>query len=83
MILQFCYNVKKEDVYLKALKHHAKNNPKTYVFKDAFSLDGEHLPDMEGVYQYRSQKDLETYEPYKVYQNKKQNIINNYLKKQL
>ena len=43
MTLIFQYNVKKDSVYLKALKYYAKNNPKTYEFKIAKSLDNDVL----------------------------------------
>ena len=80
MILKFQYNVKKNDVFLKALKHHEKNNPKTYVFKKALCIDGKPLNDMEGVYKYTTQKELETYESNESHKIKTQTLINNYLK---
>lgn len=79
MILKFCYNVDKKSIYLKALKHHAKNNPKSYVFKPAKSLDNKNILDMEAVFCYRSQKHLERHQSLKEYLSIKDSIINTYL----
>jgi len=76
MILKFNYNVNNNDELLEAFKHHAKNNPKTYEFKEAYSLDGEKLPSMTAVYEWRPEK--EPYESSAAYKNKINKLLLNH-----
>ena len=78
MKLIFLYNISKKDELLQAFNHHEKKNPKTYVFKKAYSLDGEHLKNMVAVHQFKTKKEIETYKSNQHEENKRNTLIYNF-----